>query len=204
MKVHFIRHIFATLTYDRNLGTSDELWSRCSKDFNRFVQNYRRHIDSSVQYLRTLENHSDNYPHIHAILQFKSASVKVENLRYFENSFFQRCKSTWGYGYTDFQVPRSTGSSAIQYVLKYIVKNSTSKTVWKKILSNAPTAQSRSKTSPQETTANVDIHPPAATKDISLPTTLPTIGKNPTHSHGVKLCSWSRGFDFTPFISIPR
>jgi hypothetical protein len=62
--------------------------------------------------------------------------------------------------------------------MKYLTKNTTATTVWKKILNSATTVTEES---------------------TSGGTKISSIIKPPVHIHGVKLLTWSRNFDFTPF-----
>lgn len=198
MRISFVRHIFATFTYSR-LQTAEDTWSRCGTDFNRSIQRFRRITFQNIQYLRTIEDHRDGFPHIHVLFQFPTASVRVENSKYFEDTFFRRSKTTWSHGHTDFQVPRNHGSSSISYILKYITKNSTSKTIWKKIYSAQPVVTGLNTSIQAQNVSVSEIHC-AATKNTFKPT---TSNVQPITKYGVKLCTWSRGFDFKPFFQIP-
>ncbi len=193
MQITFKRHVFATLTYRRE-STNDATWDSCSKDFNRFTLKIRRLHKANVHYLRTLESHTDGYPHIHCLLQWPSACLRIENSKYFDNALHARWRSSWAHGISDFQVPRSTHQGQISYILKYITKNATTKTIWKKILSAQPAGEL---TSTSDTTnATVANGKNAVTKPTSFSTTpAPLI-----HYRSQKLCSWSRGFDWAPFF----
>lgn len=69
--------------------------------------------------------------------------------------------------------------------MKYLSKNQTSKTIWKKTY---PVQTSTS-------TAN-------SVRSETLSAKIEKISKNPTHRYNVKLASWSRQFDFKPFILV--
>ena len=182
MKIEFIRHIFCTLTYAPNYCKP---WDRVSKDYNRYIQEFRRETNCSVGYLRVIERHKNGRPHIHALLQFPDARIRVCNRSYFDNSFYHRWRALWRYGHSDYQRPYSN-RSPVGYILKYITKNATSKTVWKKILQDQPSLDTSEE-------SNVEMEPPLTKK--STDTKIPSS----THLNGLKLLTWSRNFDFTPF-----
>lgn len=191
MQVHFIRHIFTTLTYEHTIQ-SKLAWERISKDYNRYIQKLRRLHVCPVQYLRTVEQHKTNdYPHIHTILQFPDARIRIENSKFFTRTLHSKWKSTWSHGLSDYQVPRTKGTSQLNYILKYITKNSTSNTVWKKIYqcavnsADVPPCFTNMEHSKQRQIAGLQ-------SDFSV---------SPVTKNGVKLCSWSRNFDFSPFYS---
>ncbi len=195
--ITFARHIFATFTYAR-LSSSELLWDSCSKDFNRTIQRLRRLHCCKVQYLRTLEAHKDGFPHIHTLLQFPSAQIRVSNQKYIDRLLYDRWKASWPHGLSDFQIPRRQRIGQIRYILKYISKNSTSKTIWKRISSVTPVTKSiPSESSP--TPAPVESLKNVVTKD----TYNSDMSPNPTHFRKQKLCSWSRDFDWTPFTVLP-
>ncbi len=194
MQIKFIRHVFATFTYERNRSSNDT-WDGVSKDYNRFIQKFRRLNNCKVQYLRTLEAHKDSYPHIHSLLQFPTARIRVENSNYFENNLWLHWKAQWSNGLSDYQVPYSKREGQLSYILKYISKNSTSKNIWKKILSVQPVCKPgliQSDTTP----AIVETPTSAVTSDTFKSIT----SANPIHYRNQKLCSWSRAFDWAPFF----
>lgn len=181
-RIEFVRHIFATLTYSRDKSVQQR-WYTVSKDFNRYCQSLRRLHPDGFEYLRVVERHKDDYPHIHAIIQFPNASIRVENSRYFTKSLYAKWKSTWTHGHSDYQKPKHSGHGTLMYIMKYLIKNTTAKTIWKKcfdqrILKSVPTVE--------------DATTPISSKPSS-------IIKLPVRVHGVKLATWSRNFDFTPF-----
>lgn len=185
--ITYVRHIFATFTYKRD-APINEVWGKISKDFNRCVQKYRRLNNCSVQYLRTIEEHRDGYPHIHVLFQFPDARIIVENNRYFDSRLFALWKRlTWTHGLSDWQPPRHKGLFALTYILKYISKNSTTKTIWKKILP------------PPDTTSTHSQNPPTSADSVPTPKTTKSTSPNPIFFNNIKLCSWSRSFDFSPF-----
>lgn len=106
----------------------------------------------------------------------------------------------WKHGHTDYQVPRSSGTQSLNYILKYITKSVTTKTVWKKIFL-AQSAQSViSPTSKLKEDLATGVFAetllPAVTKTTSL-----NITKSATHHlSGVKFCTWSRSFNFLLFL----
>ncbi len=197
MKTHFIRHLFVTLTYARDRSIL-QTQQQCSKDYNRYIQKLRRLHHTKIQYLRTIENHKDGYPHFHVLLQFPRADIRVENDRYFSKILYSKWKSSWTHGLSDIQVPRRNGVGQISYILKYITKNATSKTIWKKLYQTSAKAVDTETSIPLDQNtldASVPFLHSAATSITSTSIT------SPIHtSNGVKLCTWSRGFDFSPFF----
>lgn len=191
MKIEFTRHIFATLTYTRD-DSLNERWERVSKDFNRYIQRIRRYHNCNIEYLRVLEKHKDGYPHIHCILQFPDARIRVENSRYFDKTLYARWKGLWLHGHSDYQRPKRNGIGAISYVLKYLIKNQTSRTIWKKVLTESHPSGN---TSSSVTDATDDTTP--TNSRISC------ITKLPVSLYGQKLATWSRNFDFAP-LSMAR
>lgn len=194
-QVSFIRHVFTTLTYART-RSKDMAWQSVSKDFNRYCQKQRRLHNTQCQYLRCIETHKDGYPHIHVLLQYPSAIIRVENNRYFDRRLYTLWKKQWPHGLSDHQPPRHLNTSAIKYILKYISKNTTCKTVWKKVLKNVNSA----------TQLQQNGTPTKATPDsISSATpVLNTTTKSLIKKNGVKLLTWSRGFDFSVFAPTQR
>lgn len=184
--ITFTRHVFATLTYQRNCEIS-EVWRTISLDYNRFHQRLRRLHRLQIEYLRVIEEHRDGYPHIHALLQYPSACIRITNSRYFDSPLYRRWKDEWRKGHSDYQKPRKDRTGTLAYVMKYCLKNQTKRTVWKKVLKSV-------QTSTQDVTSVPTTPPSAEQQNDSSPLVI-----LPTHKHGVKICSWSRGFDFTPF-----
>ncbi len=151
-------------------------WDKIGRTFNRYIQEFRRLHHMEVQYLRVVERHKDGYPHVHAILQFPYAVIHVRDSRYFDRTLYKTWKALWKAGHSDYQKPRRSKQGTISYLMKYLIKNTTRKTVWKKILPKV------------ETTAT--IHEKViTTQDVK-------IGK-------IKLCTWSRKFDWEPFKMQP-
>lgn len=187
-QIEFTRHIFGTLTYSRD-HSLDERWSTVSKHFNRFCQSYRRLHSCNLHYLRVVERHKDGYPHVHVLLQFPDARIRVENSRYFDQELYARWRLCWEHGHSDFQKPRSSSTGTLGYVMKYCLKNQTQKTVWKKIFA----LSSQTKTEPSQSNTSEQLQEPSFSQDNFLE-------RLPTHYLGVKLLTWSRGFDFKPFI----
>jgi len=170
-----LRHVFATLTYTREKSL-ERRWSTCSRDFNRYLQELRRLHDRKVQYLRVVEKHKDNYPHIHIIIQFPNAIIRVTNSKYFDRTLYKKWKALWQHGHSDYQKPYRSGQGTLSYIIKYLLKNTTQKTIWKKIL--------------KLNTVNT------AVKQHGI-----TVNASPVKINGVKLATWSRNFDWTPFKS---
>ena len=129
-------HVFVTLTYKRDLDLLT-YWKGVSHDFNRFIQRFRRLHTDGVEYLRTVEAHVDDYPHLHGLIQFKTGLV-IENGKYFEDQLFQKWKTgLWQCGLSDFQVPSGEKTDAVRYIIKYITKTNTKKTIWRHLRNGA-------------------------------------------------------------------
>lgn len=180
----FTRHVFATLTYQRDRGC-DTVWQTITNDFNRYHQRLRRLHRIQIEYLRVIEEHRDGYPHIHTLLQYPSACISVENSRYFDRALYSKWKAQWREGHSDYQKPRQGATGTLSYVMKYLIKNQTSKTVWKKVLAscNVQTVEDSTVNAKKKNGRNIS-----------------NVTRLPTRKNGVKLCTWSRGFDFTPFV----
>lgn len=182
--IEFSQHVFATLTYSRNLEVL-QTWQRVSKDYNRYLQKLRRLHNCKIEYLRVVEQHKDSYPHVHALLQYPSAQLRIENHKFFDSTLYKKWKSLWTHGHSDYQKPKRSGSGTISYLMKYLLKNQTAKTIWKKLLP-------------------VQISTPQAVKTAPIETLNAKIEKilaHPTHLNGVKLASWSRNFDWSHFTT---
>lgn len=87
--------------------------------------------------------------------------------------------------------------------MKYLLKNSTSKTIWRKVLTeDGPVNTAVSETTTSDQTGGVPVPTQisaAVTNNTFNSTTL--TNSFPTHLNKVKLATWSRGFDFSPFFS---
>lgn len=71
--------------------------------------------------------------------------------------------------------------------MKYLIKNQTSKTIWKKILVASSTAS--------------NVNAPSLETEKAQQRSIAALNTQtyPVRKYGVKLATWSRGFDFTPF-----
>lgn len=136
---------------------------------------------SQIQYLRVLEEQKSKHCHVHVLLQLPYASLRINNSRYFDPTLYSRWKSLWSHGLSDYQVPRKQKSGAIAYVLKYVTKNATCKTIWKKLIT-------------PDTAISVKEN-----KNRSNSTETNTSSAAPVKKYGVKLVTWSRNFSFEPF-----
>lgn len=191
----FTRHVFGTLTYARDIEIL-QCWQKISKDFNRFFQEFRRlHPLAQVHYLRVIEEHKDGYPHIHVIIQFDSACISVDADRYFDRTVYQKWKSLWRHGHSDYQQPRRNGVGTLSYVMKYLLKNRTYKSIWKKVLSARTVEKPISDPITSSECSNTSQTIIKQDQDLMGEDFIPSS----TRLNGVKLCTWSRGFDFTPF-----
>ena len=166
--------------------------------FNRFHQRYRRKISMS-EYIRTIEIHKNGRPHIHAVIQSVSAfpcrlgSDKNSGSRYYcSKEIYLLLRGLWTYGHSDFNflrplviefdsVPsdKQTTSWAMHYVLKYTVKDSTSRTLRKKLFPNYK---------PDPVKKKSIIKLPDSVEHTAF---LELLKKNK-----IRQCSWSRGFKF--------
>ena len=204
VKYEFTRHVFATLTYSRD-GSIQSTWSATTTDYNRFIQRIRRLHNLRVEYLRVLEEHKDGYPHIHAILQYPSSCLRVNIVKdkaYFDRTLYARWKDSWK-GNSDYQKPKRSGVGTLSYVLKYLIKNQTKKTIWKKIMDGSTSKIP----APSQTVLNeqLSLALPIRTTQCNGSVTNTITEKEstdvlPTRINGVKLATWSRGFDFKPFL----
>lgn len=134
-----------------------------------------------IQYLRVLEEQKSKHCHIHVLLQLPHASLRINNSRYFDSTLYSRWKSLWSHGLSDYQVPRKQKSGAIAYVLKYVTKNATCKTIWKKLITQDIATSAKEQ------------------KNRSNSTETSTSSVAPVKKYGVKLVTWSRDFSFAPF-----
>ncbi len=164
-----------------------DTWKTASQDFNRFHQRFKRLHNQTVGYFRVVESHSDGYPHIHALMQFPSACIRVNNSIYFDRPLYAKWKALWTRGHSDYQKPRRSGIGTLSYLMKYLLKNTTATTVWSKVLQSAPHAPVRSMS--QADTVGTPVQSTPATASLNLFS---------THLHGVKLATWSRNFDWVP------
>ena len=190
--------IFCTLTFSPQMSL-DDCWQSCSKLFNRFHQRYKRKI-SHAEYIRTIEIHKNGRPHIHCVIQSltpfscKHGYDKQGNTKYFcSKGHYLSLRDLWTLGHSDFvflrpnviefgSVPsdKQTTSWAMHYVLKYTVKDSTSRTLRKKLFPNYKPDISKRKSI---------IKLPDSVEHTAF---LELLKKNK-----IRQCSWSRGFKFT-------
>ncbi len=134
-----------------------------------------------IQYLRVLEEQKSKHCHVHVLLQLPNASLRINNSRYFDPTLYKRWKSLWSHGLSDYQIPRKSKTHTISYVLKYVTKNSTCKTIWKKLITpDTVTSAKENKNKSNSTETN-------------------TSSVAPVKKYGVKLVTWSRDFSFQPF-----
>lgn len=177
------------------MGTS-RLW-------NRYIQRIRRLHGSSVGYLRTVEAHQDLYPHIHAVLDFGSATIRVDNAKFFDKNLYASWKAQWLCGHSDYQRPYSRGASnSLLYIIKYISKASTKKTIWQKLYANVSDRDvKRNSLSIPPQTHKVPVSP-ASNSDAQNTNALTTqpLMDNPSlffcKQFKIKQCTWSRNFTF--------
>lgn len=194
----FIQYVFVTLTYGRD-EPETRLWARVARDWNRYIQRIRRLHGCSVGYLRTVEAHEDLYPHLHAILDFGHATIRVENVKFFDNSLYASWKNQWLFGHSDYQRPYSGKSSTpLLYILKYISKHSTKKTICRKVFTQN-TVQSRDAKKSSELPTQLKPNASLATNSVAAKN-VPTLMDNPSsffcHQFKIKQCTWSRNFTF--------
>ncbi len=178
-KISFTRHIFFTGTYSRT-NKMEICWTNISKDYNRFQQSFRRLHNHKVQYLRVVERHKDGFPHVHSILQMQSANIRIENNRYFDRTLYKTWKTLWKHGHSDYQKPRKSGSGTLFYILKYLIKNTTKTTIFSKMYPKSERVQV------------------VVTHSEPFPKTSPS----PVYYQNIKLATWSRNFNFKPFMIV--
>ncbi len=181
--------LFCTTTYsrDRLLGTC---WSSANSDFNRYIQKLRRLHENKIQYLRTIEAHSDGYPHFHAILRFPTV-LTIHNRRYLRKDVYKVLKKSWSHGHSDYQPPRSK-QSPLAYIIKYTTKESGHK-IWKKYY--------------QHLSVNSVEHPAIISGLIKKvgPSVGPVTALSSTcEKYKIKQCTWSRNFFNTYIPPIPH
>ncbi len=187
LQTSFIRHVFATLTYDRNVTPVPLL------HFNRYIQQLRRVFRINIQYFRSFELQRDGTPHFHVLLQFPSACLRINKARYFDARCYRLFKGVWKYGLTDYQPPRSKATAQLAYIMKYLSKNASVKTVWMKIFASQKNLSLNVKSADSGIDAcSLKAHS-ASTEYV-----------NPVYhliskSSKIKLLTWSRSFDFSPF-----
>lgn len=193
-QVTVTNHVFATLTYKREYGLV-ECWNRITKDFNRFITYQRRLHRNGLEYIRSVEAHDDLYPHIHVVIQHKHG-ILVRNRRYFDQNLYQKWKQSWQCGLSDFQAPYSGSKHPTFYIIKYIAKQASLKTLWKKYYSTR---------SIKDTSAPNVVQNSASTKKPSLASTNTEI-LNPSlffcKQFKIKQVTWSRGYEFPRFESM--
>lgn len=193
-------HSFVTLTYDRSRSIP-AITGQLGKDFNRYIQRIRRLHNSRVQYIRTIELHKDNYPHIHIILQF-NPPLSVTNARFYDRALYAKWKSLWTLGLSDYQPARS-GRLPIFYIIKYIIKgSSTYLTLWRKLY--APTVVSSSE--PSKTCSNISPSaiPSMTTKLPHFPSPSEIALTKYCKDHKLKQLSWSRNFIFPNLTTLKQ
>lgn len=161
-----------------------------SKDFNRFIQRFRRFGPYECEYLRVLEKHRSGALHLHAILQFQRTAIPVYGNRYFDKIIYGRWKALWTQGHSDFRPAGTLRVGGLIYILKYLVKNSTKNTIWKKIL---PKDEGNAMPHAKEVRPREEVPQEKQARKDPLP----------IYYEGAKICSWSRNFDFTPFMISP-
>lgn len=182
------QHVFVTLTYKREYGLV-ECWKRVTKDYNRFFQKFRRLHRGGCEYIRTIECHADNYPHLHAVIQFKHG-ILVSNGRYFDEDLFKKWKTFWECGHTDFQAPYAGSQYPVLYIVKYISKNGSLKTLWKRYYSAHPVKDTSVLPVAQNTVATSTHSSVIKNTETLNPSTFFC------KQFKIKQCSWSRNFEF--------
>ena len=190
--------LFCTLTFNPQMQTS-ECWANVSKLFNRFHQRYKRTL-SNAEYIRTIEIHKNGRPHIHAVIQSLTsfpcqlAKDRDGKARYYTSKdLYIQLRQMWTLGHSDFVFLRpltiefnsppsdkQTTSWAMHYVLKYTVKDSTSRTLRKKLFPNY-------KPDPAKKQSIIKL--PDSVEHTAF---LELLKKNK-----IRQCSWSTGFRFS-------
>ncbi len=174
--------VFLTTTYSRD-RLLDSCWKTSNSDFNRYIQKLRRLHENPIQYLRTIEEHTDGYPHFHAILRFPIV-LTITNGRYFDKSIYKMWKQAWTHGLSDAQPPRPK-QSALAYIIKYTTKNSGRK-IWIRYYRHLNVNSAV----PRVTSSTTPVATPSAEPVTSL--------SQKCKCFKIKQCTWSRNF----FISL--
>ncbi len=76
----------------------EKRWKTISRDFNRYYQEFRRFHAGKAEYLRVIEKHKDGYPHIHIIIQFPNAIIRIRNTKYFDRTLYKKWKAVINFG----------------------------------------------------------------------------------------------------------
>ncbi len=168
----------------------DYAWANTSKDFNRFIQKLRRLHNSPIQFIRAIESHEDDYPHIHCITQHPQI-LSIRHGRYFDSLLYAKWKQLWTRGLSDAQPPKSK-QAPILYLIKYISKSGNSyKTLWKKMF---PAYDSALVTPPIQPKSTVSQSSSSANDLTKFKQTIALCSQ-----YKVKQLSWSRKFQYPQF-----
>ena len=138
-----------------------------------------------------VEEHKDAYPHIHVILQYNDARIRISNGKYLQRPVYAIFKNRWKMGHSDCQVPLGKKTRILSYVLKYCLKNATHRTVWKKLMVNVTSVENSKQSAIPSSTSTMQTTTKEPDSILSVP---------PVKKYGVKYLTWSRNFDFKPFI----
>jgi len=184
-------HVFATLTYKREYGLV-ECWKSVSKDFNRFITYQRRLHRTGLAYIRTVEAHEDLYPHIHVVIQHKHG-ILIRNRRYFDENLYKKWKESWTRGLSDFQAPLSSSEYPTLYIVKYITKNHTLKTLWKKFY--ATNSITNTSAPPVAVLTSNTLKPSNASMNTKI-LSLENSSLFFCNQFKIKQCTWSRNYKF--------
>jgi CRISPR/Cas system CSM-associated protein Csm2 small subunit len=207
LKVKYSRHsseprndLFATLTFSRDVTRGATL-RKLRTNLGKFTRQIRKDF-GAIEYLRSIEEHKDNFPHIHLHILFRNYQYTPERGRYLPETMYKTLKSSWTHGHTDYQPPRGKGYGVVRYTLKYLNKTTSSNNLWSQLLTNV---------SPVENTSNVTSEQPTSAQNVpSQENTNPVIYEDPflyylhptstslTHSilkpRRVKKVYWTRGY----------
>ena len=130
-----LNDLFATLTFERT-NTRGATLRKLRANLGKFTKQIRKNF-GDIEYLRSIEEHKDNFPHIHLHIIFRDFSYSPRNRKYLPDTMFKTLKSTWTLGHSDYQPPRGKGYGVVRYTLKYINKTSSSNRLWSQLLQNA-------------------------------------------------------------------
>lgn len=110
--------------------------------FHTWIQGVRKALmgnpyqNTSFGYIRSLEMQTRGSPHWHAILAIRTPiRCCMCDSDAICQDVYDRFQSLWQYGYSKFSALDVSYPQALQYVLKYVDKTSSARTVWRHVYS---------------------------------------------------------------------
>jgi Replication protein. len=113
--------LYLTLTYNPKNDDVLHAWRNIGEDWNRYITNLRNKY-GNISHIRVFESFANGYPHVHAILVFKTA--KFNTYRH-KGKWRIKEKEIFEHGYhsfVDVQAVRSV-KGGLRYLSKYLLKN---------------------------------------------------------------------------------